>query len=199
MERLEKLLRERWPEMELRVNEPMSKHTTFRIGGPAALMALPGTMEEVQTVFKTAAELGIEPFFLGNGSNLLVADGGYPGFVVKRAGEFEEICFCPALKGGKPQLTAGGAALLSTLSKTPRCEVGVFIFGQPGFHNAAAVGCVVFFSHGRDLLSCRMSAAGISGASRIAGFGEGTPQQVSREGQNRRIADFGTVVETCSK
>ena len=41
-------------------------------------------------------------------------------------------------------------------------------------------------------------AAGISGASRIAGFGEGTPQQVSREGQNRRIADFGTVVETCS-
>ena len=32
----------------------------------------------------------------------------------------------------------------------------------------------------------------------IAGFGEGTPQQVSREGQNRRIADFGTVVETCS-
>ena len=38
-----------------------------------------------------------------------------------------------------------------------------------------------------------------SGTSRIAGFGEGTPQQVSREGQNRRIADFGTVVETCSK
>ena len=37
------------------------------------------------------------------------------------------------------------------------------------------------------------------GASRKAGFGEGTPQQVSREGQNRRIADFGTVVETCSK
>ena len=53
--------------------------------------------------------------------------------------------------------------------------------------------------YGRDLLSCRMSAAGISGASRKAGFGEGTPQQVSREGQNRRIADFGTVVETCSK
>jgi len=44
-----------------------------------------------------------------------------------------------------------------------------------------------------------MSAAGISGASRKAGFGEGTPQQVSREGQNRRIADFGTVVESCSK
>ena len=118
MERLEKLLRERCPEMELRVNEPMSKHTTFRIGGPAALMALPRTMEEVQTVLKTAAELGVEPFFLGNGSDLLVADRGYPGFIVKLAGEFEEICFCPAPKGGTPQLTARGAALLSTLSKT---------------------------------------------------------------------------------
>src|SRR5699024_6487356 len=47
-------------------------------------------------------------------------------------------------------------------------------------------------------LSCRMSAAGISGASRTATFAEGTPQQVSREGHNRRIADFGTVVATCS-
>ena len=83
MERLEKLLRERCPEMELRVNEPMSKHTTFRIGGPAALMALPKTAGEAKTAVKTARELGIEPFFLGNGSNLLVADEGYPGFIIK--------------------------------------------------------------------------------------------------------------------
>ena len=90
--------------------------------------------------------------------------------------------------------------LADTIGRKPRCEVGVFIFGQPGFHNAAAVGCVVFLSHGRDLLSCRMSAAGISGASRKARvWGKALPQQVSREGQNRRIADFGTVVETCSK
>ena len=101
--------------------------------------------------------------------------------------------------GGAPYRLPEKFGLADTIGRKPRCEVGVFIFGQPGFHNAAAVGCVVFLSHGRDLLSCRMSAAGISGASRIAGFGEGTPQQVSREGQNRRIADFGTVVETCSK
>jgi len=121
MERLEELkkrLAERCPALELRADEPMSKHTTFRIGGPAALIALPGTMEEVQTVLKTAAELGVEPFFLGNGSNLLVADGGYPGFVVKLAGEFEEIYFHPAPKGGMPLLTAGGAVLLSKLSQT---------------------------------------------------------------------------------
>lgn len=118
MERLKKLLRERCPDLELREAEPLSRHTTFRIGGPAALMALPGRMEEVRTVLKTAAELDVAPFFLGNGSNLLAADEGYPGFVVKLAGEFEEICFCPAPEGGTPQLTVGGAALLSALSKT---------------------------------------------------------------------------------
>ncbi len=110
MERLEKLLRERHPLLELRVNEPMSKHTTFRIGGPAALMALPGSMEEVQTVFKTAAELDVEPFFLGNGSNLLVADKGYPGFIVKLTGDFDEI------REVSRGVEAGSAVLLSRLS-----------------------------------------------------------------------------------
>ena len=129
MERLEKLLRERCPEMELRVNEPMSKHTTFRIGGPAALMALPRTMEEVQTVLKTAAELGVEPFFLGNGSNLLAADEGYPGFILKLGGEFDEI----KVSGGS--LEAGAAVLLSRLSKRA-LELGLagleFAGGIPG-------------------------------------------------------------------
>ena len=116
--KLQKLLAERHPSLELRADEPMSRHTTFRIGGPAALMALPRTAGEAKAAVKTARELGIEPFILGNGSDLLVADEGYPGFIIKLAGEFEEICFCPAPKEGTPQLTAGGAALLSTLSKT---------------------------------------------------------------------------------
>ncbi len=116
--KLQKLLAERHPSLELRADEPMSRHTTFRIGGPAALMALPRTAGEAKAAVKTARELGIEPFILGNGSDLLVADEGYPGFIIKLAGEFEEICFCPAPKEGTLQLTAGGAALLSTLSKT---------------------------------------------------------------------------------
>ena len=108
--KLQKLLAERHPSLELRADEPMSRHTTFRIGGPAALMALPGTMEEVQTVFKTAAELDVEPFFLGNGSNLLVADKGYPGFIVKLTGDFDEI------REVSRGVEAGSAVLLSRLS-----------------------------------------------------------------------------------
>ena len=110
MERLEKLLRERCPEMELRVNEPMSRYTTFRIGGPAALMALPKTAGEAKAAVKTARELEIEPFFLGNGSNLLVADEGYPGFIIKLIWDFDGI------REVNRGLETGGAVLLSRLS-----------------------------------------------------------------------------------
>ena len=89
MDRLEELkakLNERVPALELREKEPMSRHTTFRVGGPAELMALPRSQKEAVAAVRAAAELGIKPFFLGNGSNLLVADGGFDGFVVKTGG-----------------------------------------------------------------------------------------------------------------
>lgn len=89
LEGLEKRLREEIPELELRRNEPMSRHTTFRVGGPAALMALPKG-EEVRKVVETAFQCNVKPFFLGNGSNLLVSDSGYDGFVVKLAGSYSE-------------------------------------------------------------------------------------------------------------
>lgn len=71
------------PKLELRQKEPMSKHTSFRIGGPAALMALPSSEEEAAQAVLTAARMGIKPLFIGNGSNLLVADQGLEAFVIK--------------------------------------------------------------------------------------------------------------------
>ena len=113
MDRFEQLaaaLRARCPDMELLEREPMSRHTTFRIGGPARLMALPGTQEEAQRVLRTAHELEIVPFFLGNGSNLLVPDQGYEGFVLKLTGEMEQV------RGTQCRLEAGSGVLLSRLS-----------------------------------------------------------------------------------
>ena len=71
------------PAMDVRESEPMSRHTSFHIGGPAALMALPATREEAQIAVRAAVHAGIEPFFMGNGSNLLVADEGVERFIVK--------------------------------------------------------------------------------------------------------------------
>ena len=76
-------LRQRAPSLELRRDEPMSRHTTFRVGGPASLMALPKTVGEAKAVLKAAHDLKAELFFLGNGSNLLVSDRGTDRFVVK--------------------------------------------------------------------------------------------------------------------
>ena len=112
MERLEQLayrLRRELPGLELREHEPMKSHTTFRIGGPARLMALPKTTEETEGAVRLAAEEGVVPFFLGNGSNLLVADGGYEGFVLKLTG-LDQV----RRDGGR--LTAGAGIPLARLA-----------------------------------------------------------------------------------
>lgn len=61
----------------------MHRHTSFRIGGPVTLMALPKTAEEATAALEAAKSYGVTPFFLGKGSNLLVADEGLDAFVIK--------------------------------------------------------------------------------------------------------------------
>lgn len=73
------------PGLELRRSEPMSRHTTFRVGGPAALMALPTSEEQLVAAVKLARTEGIEPLWVGLGSNLLVDDKGLDAFVIKTA------------------------------------------------------------------------------------------------------------------
>lgn len=67
---------------ELRFNEPMAKHTYFRIGGPADAMFFPNDALELKTVLLKARNHGIPVFILGMGTNLLVKDGGIQGITV---------------------------------------------------------------------------------------------------------------------
>ena len=85
-EGLEKQLQTLCPRLELRRDEPMNGHTSFRIGGPVRLMALPSDREQAVCAVQAAAEWGITPFFMGNGSNLLVPDEGVERFVIKTSG-----------------------------------------------------------------------------------------------------------------
>ena len=143
MNELARALREVCPELELRENEPMSRHTSFRVGGPAALMALPKTKREAAQAVKTARAHGIIPFFLGNGSNLLVPDEGYDGFLIKPAGTFHEV------REVNGHLVAGSAVTLARLAQAAldRGLTGLeFAHGIPGtvgggvFMNAGAYG-----------------------------------------------------------
>lgn len=69
-------------EIEIKLNEPMSKHTSFRIGGNAEVMAFPKSAEELAFVLKTCKQLGISPRILGAGTNVLAPDEGVKGLVV---------------------------------------------------------------------------------------------------------------------
>ena len=70
------------PEAELRFNEPMAGHTSFRIGGPVEVMAFPKTKEELSALLKQSAILDCKPVILGAGTNVLAPDEGMPGLVI---------------------------------------------------------------------------------------------------------------------
>ena len=65
-----------------RFNEPMAKHTSFRIGGPAEVMVFPKNREELSTVLKVSALLDRKPAILGAGTNVLAPDDGIPGLTI---------------------------------------------------------------------------------------------------------------------
>ena len=70
------------PEMDLRFNEPMAKHTSFRIGGPVEVMAFPKSREELAKLLKTSALLDCKTAILGAGTNVLAPDEGISGLVI---------------------------------------------------------------------------------------------------------------------
>src|SRR2546430_8117579 len=64
-------------------NEPLSRYTTWRLGGPARYLALPADSEDVVRALELAQERGLPWIVLGLGSNVLVKDGGFPGVVIR--------------------------------------------------------------------------------------------------------------------
>ena len=71
-----------FPEIELRFEESMAKHTSFRIGGPAEVMAFPKNREELSLLLKKSALMDIKPAILGAGTNILAPDAGIRGLVI---------------------------------------------------------------------------------------------------------------------
>lgn len=86
-EKLSKIVRKE----QILEKEPMKKHTTFRIGGPAEYLILPQTTEEIADVIKLCRQEEIPWYIVGNGSNLLVADEGVRGVVIQLLRNFNQI------------------------------------------------------------------------------------------------------------
>ena len=73
------------------IDELMSRHTTFRVGGPADFFVTPKAKEEVRDVIRICKEAGMPYYIIGNGSNLLVSDAGYRGVIVQIYKEMNEV------------------------------------------------------------------------------------------------------------
>lgn len=115
-------------------DEPLKNHTYFKIGGPASILVEPENIEDLKTVLKLIKKYNIDSFILGNGSNLLVADEGYKGIIIKIGNKFNKIT------RDKNKVTVGAGVLLSTLSKYLAGEnlAGFeFASGIPGYLGGA--------------------------------------------------------------
>lgn len=75
----------------IREDEPLSEHTTFRIGGPADLWLEPENLESLQAALKVVVDHDVPYFLIGDGSNLLVSDDGFRGVIIRLGGGFRQI------------------------------------------------------------------------------------------------------------
>lgn len=138
---LQQELTRRCPGLEVRANEPMSRHTSFRIGGPARLMALPKSAVQAKAAVLAAREADVLPFFLGNGSNLLVPDEGVERFLIQPAGRYSADPLNRVWEENG-QLCAGGGVSLAVLANAAqgRALTGLeFASGIPGSVGGAVV------------------------------------------------------------
>ena len=132
----------------IRRDEPMAKHTTLRVGGPADVYAEPASETDLAAILKYCGESGVKFFILGRGSNLLVRDGGFRGVVICLAHpEFSKI----EIDGER--LRCGAGARLKNVAVEARRNAlsGLeFLEGIPGSvggalrMNAGAMGSATF-------------------------------------------------------
>ena len=101
------------PKENIYINEPMSKHTSFKIGGPAECFIKIKTIEQLKDILKYAQKGKIPLTIIGNGSNLLVLDDGIKGIVLKI--EIEKIC--QDIENGIILLTVGSGIKLGALAQ----------------------------------------------------------------------------------
>jgi len=131
-------------DIQLRFDEPMSKHTSFRIGGPAEVMAFPKNTQELSMLMCAAAELKIQPAILGAGTNVLAPDAGLPGLCIclKDALDGMEL-----LEGNRIRVMAGVTMTRAAVFAANHSLSGMeFAHGIPGtvgggvYMNAGAYG-----------------------------------------------------------
>lgn len=114
---------------KIKLNEPLAKHTTFRIGGSARVWVKTDTLNDLKVVLKFIQSNNLKFLVIGSGSNLLVGDSGFEGVVISLGDDFKEI------KHNKNKIFSGAGASLTNLINYA-CSLGLsgleVLAGIPG-------------------------------------------------------------------
>lgn len=141
---LQQTIIQRCKAVQYRLQEPLSRHTSFRIGGPAAVMAFPKTTEELQQLLQGAAAAGAQPYILGAGTNILAPDEGLDALVICLK---DALCGIRLLDEARIEAYAGESmAKAAVFAKNHALSGLEFAHGIPGtlgggvYMNAGAYG-----------------------------------------------------------
>ncbi len=130
----------------VKVNEPMSRHTSWQVGGPADYFLCPADTSELKEIVRFGRSRALPLYIFGNGTNLLVLDGGIRGLVVKIGEYFNYV------RRSGDRLEAGAGTQMTNLARSAAQEglAGIeFAAGIPGslggaaVMNAGAFGCYI--------------------------------------------------------
>ena len=143
------------PDLEVVREEPMSRHTTFRIGGPAKRMAYPSSREQLVLLMNFAGECGAAPLVIGNGSNLLAPDEGLDRLVIDTSAHLNRV----EQGTGNTVIADAGATLARTADFA--CKLGLagleFAHGIPGTVGGGV--CMNAGAYGGEMKQVLRSAA----------------------------------------
>ena len=128
-EELDEKLRDYLPDLPVSAEEPLSKYTSFRIGGPARRMAFPRNAEQLVLLLNFAGECGARPYVLGNGTNVLFPDEGVDRLIINT----RDMADIRLLEGGRVRAGAGASLARTAVFACGQGLAGLeFAHGIPG-------------------------------------------------------------------
>lgn len=164
---------------DVRLDEPMARHTAYRLGGPARYFACAHSLGSLKRLLAAAQQCSVPWMVVGRGSNLLVADEGFPGLVCTLGRDFRTVRYC---EDGRAIL-AGGASLLQTVVQEAfrRCLAGLeFAVDIPGtvggslaMNAGTAAGCMADVVASATVLDARGQLRRLAGEQLSWGYREG--------------------------
>ncbi len=173
-------------------DEKLSRHTSFRIGGPASFFVLADDEYELADLLKFCADEHLKYFIIGNGSNILASDDGFDGLIIRLSGDFNKIDFVDENTQGTCVLTAGAGSTLASLSAMALKKgfTGLeFAGGIPG-----SVGGGIFMNAGAYGGELKDSLISVRAMDKNGNIRDYTKEEADMKYRHSRFSESGEII-----